>query len=326
MKENGGMVFSMEIMLAIVVITVIIAISADALDISSGRFYRISESHSVDIIANEAANILITTPGSPCNWEEYDVDTLNDINPGLSAIDKDKCSMNNVLDIKKIEKLREAYPKLIPGRILPLEMHSSIILYPLNQDLATIKVNEVNNSNIKEVYVVNRTVSVKMTTWKPLVTINIKKIIEEDNYGEKCTHNGFFSDVHYKPDFHLNHEGWICRQIHITPSDMDNYDFYIFQEGLILDETTFWFMDQPDNIKSEKHTFSSAPICINENIKKILDEKGEGVIWFHIHFPAGINESSKVYVVAIPRGTSSDMLKTEYLTPQPYYFVLKVWY
>ena len=56
--------------------------SADAMDIVGNKIYDYSTENSLDRIANDAADILINTPGSPENWEEIKYGTR--ITPGLA--------------------------------------------------------------------------------------------------------------------------------------------------------------------------------------------------------------------------------------------------
>jgi len=70
----------MDVLLALIIITMVIGMSADALDIVSFKISDYSSGKSLDRIAIDAADILINTPGTP-DWENSN-DTQF-VTPGL---------------------------------------------------------------------------------------------------------------------------------------------------------------------------------------------------------------------------------------------------
>ncbi|MDD3984807.1 MAG: hypothetical protein PHY59_02715 [Methanobacterium sp.] len=80
--DGRGQVFTIDVMLALILLTVIIGISADAMNIAGNKLYDYSTETSLNRIANNIADILINTPGIPENWEDIKYSTY--ITPGLA--------------------------------------------------------------------------------------------------------------------------------------------------------------------------------------------------------------------------------------------------
>jgi hypothetical protein len=64
-----GQILSMDLMLAFIVVTIFLGVSADALDLVSSQMDEASYIQALERITTENANILLNTPGSPENWE-----------------------------------------------------------------------------------------------------------------------------------------------------------------------------------------------------------------------------------------------------------------
>ena len=66
-----GQAFSLDVMMALVIITVIIGVSANAMDMVSYKAQDYSSRFSLERATVDAADILIKSPGSPDEWEKY---------------------------------------------------------------------------------------------------------------------------------------------------------------------------------------------------------------------------------------------------------------
>ncbi|MGZ7118900.1 MAG: hypothetical protein ACXVH2_04265, partial [Methanobacterium sp.] len=67
--DEVGQAFTLDVMLALIIITVIMGISADAMDMASYKTSDFSARFTLERVTNDAADMLIKTPGSPDNWE-----------------------------------------------------------------------------------------------------------------------------------------------------------------------------------------------------------------------------------------------------------------
>ena len=70
-KDNKAQIFSLDVMIALIIITVILGISADAMDIVSYRAQDYSSRLSLEKTTTDAADMITKSPGSPDKWEDY---------------------------------------------------------------------------------------------------------------------------------------------------------------------------------------------------------------------------------------------------------------
>ncbi len=97
--DYNGQVFTLDIMLAIVIIVIILGMSANAMDIASYKTSGYISRFSLERVTNDAADALIKTSGSPQNWE---IRINNLTTPGLASIDnKTRRTIPNTLSIKE---------------------------------------------------------------------------------------------------------------------------------------------------------------------------------------------------------------------------------
>ncbi|HML04414.1 MAG TPA: hypothetical protein VK426_01440, partial [Methanobacterium sp.] len=165
-QDNVGQAFTLDLMLALVIITMILGVSADAMDIASNKATGYSERFSLERVTNDAADMLIKTQGSPDDWKSK-ID--NSTTPGLAENDSSGKVIPNTLSIKKIIALKNNYDSLIYGKVLPTGVNSSLMIYPSNPSLKPIEIMKNEPKNAAEVAVANRTV-----TFDPL---DIKAVI-----------------------------------------------------------------------------------------------------------------------------------------------------
>lgn len=320
-KDKKGMVFSIDVMMALILITITIGISANALDIVNFKITDYSAGKSLDRIAVDSAEILINTPGSS-NWEESN-NTLF-ITPGLAEDDNGSKNSTNILSIKKISQLKNNYYPLM-SNILPRDGHSSLIIYPTQNNMNPIEVNnETPIQSKSDIAVVNRTVLVKFTDYKILAIICNHSMNNSENSSELCPHYNLNNYTkHIKPDYNTKTPGWNCKYFKITQEDLNTTDFYIMTEPSVLtDISAKWELDCPDYINEELENFDHSPQLINDKIQKVLGEDREALMWVHVFSSV---DSFDTYIIGVPKGTSPEVVRIEYLNPQPCFFVLKVW-
>jgi hypothetical protein len=315
--DDKGQAFTLDVMLALIIITIIMGISADAMDFASYKSSDYSSRFSLERVTTDAADMLIKTPGSPDDWEKYGNEFIT---PGLAEIDSETGKViPNTLSVKKINKLINIYNYTIYGTILPQGVNSSLIIYPSNPSLSPIEIMKNDPKNAVDVAVANRTV-----TFDPL---NIEVVIYND------THKIKYSEICPNPD-HSSVESedkpkWACQYFNITLSELNSTDFYILTvPANIGDDSPVWILDRPekgfDNGNGEK--FNPNPVKINEKISSLLGNDTKGVLWFHVRTPGNKDRNFDSYIVSVPQGTPQEQVNVDNLNPEPWFFVLQVWY
>lgn len=310
--DKQGQAFTLDVMLALVIITIIMGISADAVDIASYKATDYSARFSLERVTTDAADMLIKTPGSPDDWESG---ITNLTTPGLALIDPTGRVIPNTLSVKKINVLKNNYNSLIYGKVLPQGVNSSLRIYPTNPSLSPIEI--MNNSPEKavEVAVANRTVVFDFLDVEAVVYNNTHK----KNYSETICPNHNHSQPSGK---------WACQHFNITLSELNSTDFYILTvPANIGDNSPSWIIDRPekglDDGNGEK--FSSTPVNVTGNISNLLGNDTKGVLWFHVRTPGNKDRNFDAYIVSVPKEVPIEHVSFN-LTPEPWFFVLQVWY
>ncbi|MGB9936194.1 MAG: hypothetical protein ACPK7O_00595 [Methanobacterium sp.] len=316
--DEYGQAFSLDLMLALVLITIILGVSADTIDIASFKSSDYSARFSLERVTTDAADILIKTPGSPDNWEKYSAN--NFITPGLADIDpKTGKNIPNALSIRKVIALKNNYNSLIYGKILPQGVNSSLIIYPSDHSLDPIEIMKNNPKDAVEIAVANRTVNLNF--------MEIRAIIYNNN------HKGNYSELICPNIDHSTNESagkpkWSCKNFNITLSELNTTDFYIITDPEdIGDNAPIWILDHPEKgISNDEEKFSLVPININQKIMDLLGNDTKGVLWFHVRTPGNKDRNFDAYIVSVPKETPQEQVNVNNLNPEPWFFVLQVWY
>jgi hypothetical protein len=315
--DNIGQAFTLDVMLALVIITTILGISADAIDIASYKSTDYSSRFSLERVTTDAADMLIKTPGSPDDWE---FGISNSTTPGLALIDsKTGDVIPNTLSVKKIITLKNNYNSMIYGKVLPLGVNSSMMIYPSNSSLSPIEIMKNNPKNAAEVAVANRTVTID--------SLDVKTVIYNNTHKKASS-----EEICPNPDHSTESNGnskWACNYFNISLSELNSTDFYIITDPAnIGDNSPSWILNRPEkgvnNENGEK--FNSTPININEKILNLLGNDTKGVLWLHVRTPGNKDRNFDAYIVSVPKGTNQTQVSANNLNPEPWFFVLQVWY
>jgi len=311
MDENKGQALSLDLMLGFIIMTVIVGISADAMDIASYKMQDYSSEAFLERITTDAADILVKSSGSPDDWELYGMN--QDIIPGLAKKDPDTDkSISNTLSIQKIDKLKENYDTLIYDKILPRGFNSRMILYPSNDSLAPITIMDNGPPpNTCDVAVANRTVLLDFMHLKAVINS-----YEGNASGEECPN----------PDHNLNNSNgkleWTCKYFNISREELETSDFYIITRGDVS-SSAGWVIDKANRLNDTVNPFTSQPALINDKIADIMGSSSDAILWLHI-ITAG-KPGYDCYIVSVPKGTDHNMVNLNYLDTGPWFFVLQVW-
>lgn len=330
-EEKRGMVFSIDLMLALIILTVSLGVTADAMDLVGGKMQDYSYTNSLERITLGAADMLIKEPGSPENWEQ--LSNLDGVTPGLADIDPGNMKVQSkTLNIMKINRLKENYQKLMMGMVLPEYCRSNIMIYPVDHSVEPISMGDVVvNSSSKDVMVVNRTVLCNFFNASVIVFIDALKynssFSEQEFPGEKCHHQGIVGTPdHSKLDYKKCTSGWICYHFGVNQDMLNSTDFYLMTEPVeIEDPSAFWLIDRPENRTEAVNSFTNHPILVNDQIKVFVGNESTAVLWLHVFSCGNPDKAFNTYLAGFPKGTPIEMVKAKSLTPQPCYFVFKVW-
>jgi hypothetical protein len=316
MNNQTGQAFNLDIMLALIIIVIIIGITADAIDTASYRSSEYSARFSLERVTNDAADMLIKTPGSPNNWELIKNRTIT---PGLAEVSPETGEIIlNALSMEKITILSKNYNSLMYGKILPPGTNSSLIIYPSNPSLSPIEVIKNEPKNAVELAVANRTIIFNI--------IDIKAVI--------------FNDVHKKANYELicpifihsdtlyNQNRWDCQNLYLTANDMNSKDYYLITNSPNTNYNhSYWILDRPEKaIYGSEVKFSPNPININKRISYLLGNDNKGVLWFHVKNPRDNKRNFDAYIISVPKGTNQRYVNLNSVFPEPWFLVLQVWY
>ncbi|MBI5680996.1 MAG: hypothetical protein HZC47_08890 [Methanobacterium sp.] len=324
-EDEGGQAFTIDVMVAFIIIVVVMGVSANAMDLVSFKAQDYSSRFSLDRITIDTADILIKSPGSPDEWEKHGCDLQ--VTPGLAKIDvQTNKIIPNTLSYKKISRLQEKYDQLMYGKILPNGVNSSLKIYPINNKLKTIIIEDnTPSASAAEIAVANRTVLCDFMYLNILVGMdthyNPSKQTENCNEWDVCPHSD-----HKQPDFENRKPGWTCQYFNISINDLNTTDFYILTDPSSVANSAKWGIDKADAPVECGENFVSVPININNKIQSVMGNDTKAVLWFHILKGGDPKDSFNAYIVGVPKGTAPEQVNVDYLNPQPCYFVLQVWY
>ncbi len=323
--DNLGQVFTIDIMFALLLITVFIGVSANAMDIAGNKILEYSTEQSLQRIAGDTADVLIKTPGVPENWENGKY--FASATPGLAEIDsRTKMVVGNTLSMRKMLYLKEN-PEILK-RILPAGMDYSLMIYPTNKSVPIVGVQEKSpRKNVGDVSVVNRTVLYDYMLIE--LYSKIKPDIQMGNDGSEyvCTHSHMDFYKHQRPDFKNIKSGWLCNAFNIDLEDIKSMDFYILTDppSFNVNFPTKWIIDTPDKTTFNAQNFTSNPIMVNSRILELSGNKTREIFVLHVFTSGDIEKTFNTYLVGVPKGTSPKDVRIDNIKPQTAFFVLKLW-
>lgn len=329
-REISGMAFSMDLMLALVIITVILGVSADAMDIVTSKMEDYAHTSNIERVGSDAADMLIRTPGSPDYWEKTD---LQGINPGLASLDPQTGKVNpNLLSLEKIYGLQRNYEALINGKVIPPGFRSSLMIIPVDTKLEPINVsNSAPDPLCKELMIINRTVLCDYSNCTILVFINTEQSIsgpsKDGNHAEKCPHSDTRDGrQHDQVDYHNSKSGWTCHPFRINREILNKNDFYILTDpSNIKCSAARWVIDRPENMTETGGVFGNAAVPVNGRISECLGNDNNTVLWLHVFTSGNPDQAFNTYLVGFPKGTPFEKVNIQNVNPQPCFFVFKIW-
>lgn len=332
-RDSRGLLLSTDLMLSMVLMTITLGMTANAMDMATNPLQDYSSRSSMENTALEASDLLINTPGSPGNWEEYNNSFA--VSPGLAKINPSSGeTMSHVISYDKLSALNRSYEYLMEDKVFPEYMDSSISIYPLNSNLKPITIHEdFKARESSEVVVVNRTIMLDYEYLNCTLNISSDMMSTEDcnlnpTTAEICFHEEHKSPIASQGYLAAEKEScgdiWICKHINITAESLNTTDYYLILENRGVDnEKLKWILDSSEKRINEEREFSGSPLKLNEQMLTLIGDNKQTVLWLHVKCanPGKFN----VYVVAAPKNRPLKNEDLVYLNPQPCYLILKVW-
>ncbi len=326
MEEQRGVVFSTDLMMALIIITVVLGVSANSMDSVGSKIQEESYANSVDRISIGAADMLIKNPGEPDNWEE--LGGFIGVTPGLAEINHDGSRVNQkTLSIQKINCLKNNYEELMRGRVIPPYCDSSLTISPVDPSLEPITMGKISPGS-SDIIVINRMVLCNFYNTTELVFIDTKNYntSQKKEGGYICQHNDLPGNIkHTGVDYYNRKPGWTCYHFRVTPAMLNSHNFYLMTDpNPVTDNSAVWMIDCPENTTEDTHTFSNQPILVNSIIDAYIGNKTSCVLWLHV-FSSGTSQTAfNTYLAGFPKETPIDRVKIQYLSPQPCHFIFKM--
>ncbi len=257
---------------------------------------------------------------------------MSAVKPGLADVNLQTGStVNKTLSMKKLLKLKDNYQELMHGKIVPLGFNSTIIMHPLNKSLETIFIGDHRTApaTAADVFIINRTVLVNYHVADILATIisSEKPYLISNSSTVRCPHSNLSGDIRHPHSESVSLKpGWKCQPFIIKQMDVNTTDIYLMTDPPVLkDKSACWIIDSTRNMTDARENFGSSPVLINDKIAAFMGENQNSTIWLHVFSSGNPNEIFDVYIAKFSRGTPYEQVKFQYLTPQPYYLIFKIW-
>ena len=321
LKDLKGSLFSAEFLLTIVLIILIIGIVANLIDKSDEKILNSIKTNNLEGLTSKVADNLISSPGSPENWEK--LSNFNNVIPGLSIQNENKEIIVNTISFKKIEVLKSNYNILISKNIFNNEIKSSISIYPLNKDMKPIEMGEeINDKESSNIFVVNRTVKCDFLSELAILYLSNENNNENNLNSKLCNHNTINNSDHTN----TQEFRWICSEFKVKKSDIDYKDYYLILDGESVKINGYWILDNTKTMPNVENPINNEKTNLNSYFKENLENDSELIFYLHCKIPSDNNNKFNCVLVAIPKDMPIDDLNFSYFSIQTCEFVFKTSY
>ena len=350
-KDQHGLLYSSELLLSIIVLIFIIGIIANLSDGLNEKMLTEEELSSLEAIAIESSDYLLSNPGNPENWEE-DIGLNNgivskNIIPGLAIKNKnvdngeffdesasDEMIMSNAISYNKLIKIKNNYDSLIGCNLFNDSVKSSMAIYPLNSKIRPIEMgydfgNEDDNVNDNDIVTVNRTV--KCDFYSGFVVYNFNDFeLYGDDYNKDmfCNHDTNPNLTNHSNDGRYL---WLCKNFRVYKESLDEYNYYLISDESVKNSSTSWILESLNRTSENKEILNQEVIELNPFFLEDLENSSGEIYSIHFNVPKNRVSDFKTVLVAIPNNItdvliSNDELNYDYFRVQDVNFVLKVGY
>lgn len=291
-KDNKAIIYSIDILITILILTVIIALIFNMISLSKDKITDNIDINKQEILTREVLDNLIKTEGTPQNWDK--INYQNSFIPGLNINEKNKMSL---LSFSKIKALYQNYDSLINVNILNGELKSQLIIIPLNDNLESISMGDNPNIEGPNVVIVNRSVRIDYLSEYSILNLSTNN-----------TNNYICPESH--------DDNWICNSFN-TYYDLNQYDYY-----LLTSNNKFQYKLTNGINSTPLKSSSNRCVKLNNDIQSLNENKNSPII---IHILKN-NNPLEAKVVAVDKNTDKSYLKYDYFKSQDAYIVFKTWY
>lgn len=291
-KDNKAIIYSIDILITILILTVIIALIFNMISLSKDKITDNIDINKQEILTREVLDNLIKTEGTPPNWDKLNYQ--NSFTPGLNLNEKNNLQL---LSFNKIRALNQNYDSLINVNILNRELKSQLIIIPLNDNLESISMGYNPNIEASQVVIVNRSVRIDYLSEYSILNLSTNN-----------TNNYICPESH--------DDNWICNSFN-TYYDLNQYDYY-----LIASNNKFQYKLTNGINSTPLKSSSNGCVKLNSDIQSLNENKNSPII---IHILKN-NNPLEAKVVAIDKNTDKSYLKYDYFKSQDAYIVFKTWY
>lgn len=349
-KDQYGLLYSSELLLSIILLVFIIGVVANLSDGLNEKILSEEELSSLENIAIESSDYLLSNPGNPENWEEDE--RLNNgivskkIIPGLAIKKKnfensefysesssDEMIMSNAISYNKLIKIKNNYDSLVNENLFNGSVKSSMAIYPLNSEIRPIKMGtdfdyEDDNVNDNDIVTVNRTVKCDFYSRFAVYNFNDLELFGENYDDGLCNHDS-------NPNL-TNHENderslWLCKNFRVYKESLEEYEYYLISDESVKNSGTYWILESLNRTSENKEMLNQEVIELNPFLLEDLENYSGEIYSIHFNVPKNRINDFKTVLVAIPNNMtdvliSNDELNYDYFRVQDVNFILKIGY
>ena len=349
-KDQYGLLYSSELLLSIILLVFIIGVVANLSDGLNEKILSEEELSSLENIAIESSDYLLSNPGNPENWEEDE--RLNNgivskkIIPGLAIKNKnvengefysesssDEMIMSNAISYNKLIKIKNNYDSLVNENLFNDSVKSSMAIYPLNSEIRPIKMGtdfdyEDDNVNDNDIVTVNRTVKCDFYSRFAVYNFNDLELFGENYDDGLCNHDS-------NPNL-TNHENderslWLCKNFRVYKESLEEYEYYLISDESVKNSGTYWILESLNRTSENKEMLNQEVIDLNPFLLEDLENSSDEIYSIHFNVPKNRINDFKTALVAIPKNMtdvliSNDELNYDYFRVQDVNFILKIGY
>ena len=342
-KDNYGLIYSTDLLLALIMLIVILAVIANLSDDLNERMLSSEEFSNLEKLAVESSDYMLNNPGVPEDWEskiEEEGHINRNIIPGLAKKDKfvrngkfrDESSssekvVENTISYSKLIKLNGHYDDLIDKNLFNDSFESSIAIYPINAEIEPIMMGDNLDDNLGDVVSVNRTVKCDFLSNYVIYNFNDFELYGSNYEREtSCNHDNVKNLQGHE---NTNNYFWLCKSFRIYRNSLENYSYYLISPNNINSLNVHWTLDSLNNTSDDKNSLNNDVINLNNYFEEDLNDKYNNIYTIHFEVPKEKADNFKALLVAIPKDYEEDLksdnqLKYDYFRQEDVNFVFKL--
>ncbi|MBQ2961901.1 hypothetical protein [Methanobrevibacter sp.] len=350
-RDKCGLLYSTELLLSILLLVFIIGIIANLSDDLNERILDEEEFSSLEKIAVETTDYLLSNPGNPENWE--DDEGLNsgivsqNIIPGLAKKNKkidngefydesasDEMIMSNAISYHKLMKVKNNYDSLVDVNLLNGSYRSSMSIYPLNSKIRPILMGndlEDSDDNVNDNNIVTVERKVKCDFYSNFVVYDFNDLeLSGEDYDREnlCNH-----DTNPNLENHSNdvQSIWLCKNFRVYRNSLEDYDYCLISDESIKNSGTNWILESLNRTNEDEKLLNQEVIGLNSFFLEDMENSSDEIYSIHFNLEKNRINDFRTVLVAIPKNMTDDLMSNDelnydYFKVQDVRFILKIGY